>query len=180
MANRWRPLSPGEAAAVAAGGGLLVVHFWAPWNGIDWRFARDLAPLSEHFGGRAVFRSANVDDPEVQPLMGPCGVVNVPTVAGLFGGACVGRLVGVYPAHDLAVFVAAWVRRAPRAIDPRWRTADVVGVARGIAADGALDRLPILADALMDAGCANEGVLGLCRAAGPAGWWVVDLVLGRS
>jgi hypothetical protein len=34
------------------------------------------------------------------------------------------------------------------AIDPRWRTADVLGLVRRIAADGTLTRLPILADAL--------------------------------
>jgi hypothetical protein len=32
-------------------------------------------------------------------------------------------------------------------------------VARGIAADRAYHRLPILADALMDAGCAEEAIL---------------------
>jgi hypothetical protein len=55
----------------------------------------------------------------------------------------------------------------------------VLGLARGIAADGAPDRLPLLADALMDAGCHDEWVLAACR--GPAGgWWVVDLLLGRG
>jgi hypothetical protein len=39
----------------------------------------------------------------------------------------------------------------PPALDPRWRTADVVGVAQGIAETGAYDRLPLLADALLDA-----------------------------
>ena len=33
------------------------------------------------------------------------------------------------------------------AFDPRWRTADVLGVARGIYEDRAYDRLPLLADA---------------------------------
>ena len=87
-------------------------------------------------------------------------------------------LAPVRPAVDLATFVGAWVRRARPVIDPRWRTADVRGVARGIAADQALDRLPLLADALMDAGCEDDHVLAACRSAAPAGWWLVDLVLG--
>jgi hypothetical protein len=67
----------------------------------------------------------------------------------------------------------------PVEFDPRWRTADVMGLARAIYEDRAFDRLPLLADALMDAGCADEQVTGHCRAAGPhvRGCWVVDLVL---
>jgi hypothetical protein len=70
----------------------------------------------------------------------------------------------------------------PVAFDPRWRTADVLGLARGIYEDRAFDRLPLLADALMDAGCADEQVLGHCRSEGPhvRGCWVVDLVLGKE
>jgi hypothetical protein len=70
----------------------------------------------------------------------------------------------------------------PVAFDPRWRTADAVGLARGIYEDRAFDRLPLLADALMDAGCADEQVLSHCRSDGPhvRGCWVVDLVLSKE
>jgi hypothetical protein len=70
----------------------------------------------------------------------------------------------------------------PVAIDPRWRTADTVALARGIYEDRAFERLPLLADALMDAGCDDEQVIGHCRSGGPhvRGCWVVDLVLGRE
>jgi hypothetical protein len=43
--------------------------------------------------------------------------------------------------------------------------------------------MPILADALQDAGCDSEGVLGHCRdenATHLRGCWVVDLVLGEK
>ncbi len=42
--------------------------------------------------------------------------------------------------------------------------------------------MPILADALQDAGCDNEDILGHCRGSGPhvRGCWVVDLVLGKE
>jgi hypothetical protein len=70
----------------------------------------------------------------------------------------------------------------PMAFDPKWRTADVTGVARGIYDDRAFDRLPLLADALMDAGCGDDDILAHCRSSGPhvRGCWVVDLVLGRK
>ena len=68
------------------------------------------------------------------------------------------------------------------ASDRRWRTADVLGMARGIYEERAFDRLPILADALQDAGCADEQLLGHGRGPGPhvRGYWVVDLVLGKA
>src|SRR4051812_14159850 len=50
----------------------------------------------------------------------------------------------------------------PVAFDPRWRTADAVGLSAGIYEDRAFDRLPLLADALMDAGCDNDDILKHC------------------
>jgi hypothetical protein len=70
----------------------------------------------------------------------------------------------------------------PLAFDSRWRTADVLGLARGIYEDRAFERLSLLADALMDAGCDSEDTLSHCRGPGPhvRGCWVVDLVLGKE
>jgi hypothetical protein len=70
----------------------------------------------------------------------------------------------------------------PIALDPRWRSADVVGLARGIYDERAFDRMPLLADALMDAECDDEQVIGHCRSEGPhiRGCSVVDLVLGKE
>jgi len=68
------------------------------------------------------------------------------------------------------------------AIDPDWRTSDVVGLARAIYEDEAFDRMPILADALMGAGCTEEEVIRHCRGDAPhvRGCWVVDRVLGKG
>ena len=70
----------------------------------------------------------------------------------------------------------------PVAFDPRWRTEDTLGLARGIYHERAFARLPLLADALMDAGCDDDRLVGHCRWAGPhaRGCWVVDLVLGKQ
>jgi len=70
----------------------------------------------------------------------------------------------------------------PVTLDSAWRTSTVVQLAQGIYDDRAFDRLPILADALQDAGCDNEDILDHCRGSGPhaRGCWVVDLVLGKA
>jgi len=70
----------------------------------------------------------------------------------------------------------------PVTFRPAWRTATVTSLAEAIYADRAFDRLPILADALEDAGCTSAEVLEHCRGPGPhaRGCWVVDLVLGKS
>ena len=48
--------------------------------------------------------------------------------------------------------------------------------------DRAFDRLPVLADALQDAGCDNADILTHCRSGGEhvRGCWVLDLLLGKS
>jgi hypothetical protein len=70
----------------------------------------------------------------------------------------------------------------PVAFDPAWLTETVVGIARGIYEDRAFERMPILADALQEAGCENADILAHCREPGVhvRGCWVVDLVLGKA
>lgn len=70
----------------------------------------------------------------------------------------------------------------PTTFDPRWRTSTAVGLARAVYAEHAFDRLPILADALEEAGCDDEQVLRHCReaVAHARGCWVVDRVLGKG
>jgi hypothetical protein len=70
----------------------------------------------------------------------------------------------------------------PAGLDPAWRTPTVLALANGIYEDRAFDRLPILADALEDAGCDNADLLAHCRGEGEhvRGCWAVDLVLGKE
>ena len=70
----------------------------------------------------------------------------------------------------------------PVRLDSDWLTSTVVDLARGIYDERAFDRMPILADALQEAGCENTDILDHCRGTGPhvRGCWVVDLVLGKQ
>ncbi len=53
------------------------------------------------------------------------------------------------------------------AVDPAWLSETVLLLARGIAAENAFDRLPILADALEEAGCDHFGLLNHLRSNEP-------------
>jgi len=63
-----------------------------------------------------------------------------------------------------------------------WNDGTVVKLAEAIYEDRAFDRLPILADALEEAGCDDADILGHCRQPGEhvRGCWVIDLLLGKS
>jgi hypothetical protein len=70
----------------------------------------------------------------------------------------------------------------PVAFDPSWLTSDVRTLAEGIYQDRAFDRMPVLADALQDAGCDSDDILSHCRDPQQVhvrGCWVVDSVLGK-
>jgi hypothetical protein len=71
----------------------------------------------------------------------------------------------------------------PVTFSPEWRTDTAVSLARAMYEARDFSALPILADALQDAGCDDEDVLSHCRdtsATHVRGCWVVDRVLGNS
>ena len=73
----------------------------------------------------------------------------------------------------------------PVTVDPTWlawNDGAIRKLAQVIYDERAFDRLPLLADALEDAGCTNADILAHCRGTGPhvRGCWVVDLALGRN
>ena len=70
----------------------------------------------------------------------------------------------------------------PVTFSPAWRTATAVSLARRMSEARDFSAMPILADALQDAGCDSDEVLTHCRGPGPhvRGCWIVDLVLGKE
>jgi len=69
----------------------------------------------------------------------------------------------------------------PLTIESHWLTSTVLDLSNSIYAERQFERMPILGDALMDAGCDNEALLNHCVSKGPhfRGCWVVDLLLGK-
>jgi hypothetical protein len=73
----------------------------------------------------------------------------------------------------------------PVALNRRWLAwcfGTVPAIARHVYEERAFHDLPILADALEDAGCGDAAILDHCRGPGPhvRGCWVLDLLLGKT
>ncbi len=70
----------------------------------------------------------------------------------------------------------------PVTFSPSWHTSTAVALASQMYESRDFGPMPILADALQDAGCDDVQVLAHCRGDAPhvRGCWVVDLVLGKA
>ena len=71
----------------------------------------------------------------------------------------------------------------PATFDPARRTSTAVALAAQMYESRDFGAMPILADALQDAGCTSDDILSHCRdphATHVRGCWVVELVLGKS
>jgi hypothetical protein len=70
----------------------------------------------------------------------------------------------------------------PVTIDPAWRTPVVTAIAHTVYDERRVSDLPVLADALEDAGCSGSDLLAHLRGPGPhvRGCWALDKLLGRE
>lgn len=76
-----------------------------------------------------------------------------------------------------------WDHDAPVKFEPAWRTSEVRAIARGIHATSDYSAMPILADALQEAGCDSDDLLSHLRdtaATHVRGCWALELVLGYA
>ncbi|MCE9560804.1 MAG: hypothetical protein K8U57_01990 [Planctomycetes bacterium] len=70
----------------------------------------------------------------------------------------------------------------PVTLLPSWRTDTALALGRQRYESRDFSAMPILADALQDAGCDNTDILDHCRSDRPhvRGCWVIDLLLGKE
>ncbi|WP_227254551.1 hypothetical protein [Frigoriglobus tundricola] len=70
----------------------------------------------------------------------------------------------------------------PFAADPSWLAPSVTALVRQMYESWDFTAIPVLADALEDAGCGNDDILNHCRGPGPhvRGCWVVDALLNKE
>jgi hypothetical protein len=130
-----------------------------------------------------------VDLPEIDRAFGGASLAGHATMPDIlrFWGALCEKLDGIW-FHDPDCrlwspesFEREWGREdcddVPE-IEMDWLSDNVVALARTIRSEFAFDRLPILADALEEAGCTDETVLEHCRNEGNhgRGCWVTDQI----
>jgi hypothetical protein len=70
----------------------------------------------------------------------------------------------------------------PVAFSPTWRTSSVLALCQTIYTSNRFDLMPVLADALSEAGCQDATVLDHARGGGQhwRGCWLVDGLLNRE
>jgi hypothetical protein len=70
----------------------------------------------------------------------------------------------------------------PGSFDPAWQTPPALALARTAYEERHFEDLPLLADALEEAGCTDADLLAHLRSGGPhaRGCWPLDLVLGKT
>ncbi|CEF48419.1 unnamed protein product [uncultured bacterium] len=105
MTEGWRPgtvaLTVADVTDLIPNHKVVVVHFWARWNGVDRQFASVLDAIRPQFESRITFRSADVDDPELASSCRECEVVNVPALGCFVDGRRVKTIVGSRPTSVL-------------------------------------------------------------------------------
>ncbi|MCI0456543.1 MAG: hypothetical protein L0Z62_06140 [Gemmataceae bacterium] len=64
----------------------------------------------------------------------------------------------------------------------RWNDGTIPHMAQALYDDRRFEEMPLLADALEEAGCTDSDILSHCRGPGPhvRGCWVIDLLLGKE
>jgi hypothetical protein len=123
-----------------------------------------------------------------------CAAIEVASVGGDYLFDCTTRLID-YAAHARGNEAAEYAIQVdlvrdifgnpfrPPSFSLSWRTDTAVSLARQMYDSREFSAMPILADALQDAGCDNNDILAHCRDATQLhvrGCWVVDLVLGKT
>jgi hypothetical protein len=123
---------------------------------------------------------------EVMPTRDPLGGGAVQYVEAVAHPAALHAAETVAPMHRIHAFREIIPNPFLTPLIPKailaWNDGTVPKIAQGIYEERAFYRLPILHDALLDAGCDDEDILVHCRSAGPhvRGCWVIDLLLGKS
>jgi thioredoxin-like negative regulator of GroEL len=116
MAAHWQPGSPpvtgAEWASLIAAHPVVVVHFWAAWNGVDRRFDPTFRAVREEFAGRIEFRSADVEGPTLEGACRECQVVNVPALACFVRGRRVETILGARAPEELRARFGRLVQEA--------------------------------------------------------------------
>lgn len=112
----WRPTPPAvtghDLEVLIASPGLVAVHVWAPWNGVDRSFDAALAPLRAEFADLVAFRALDVDTIGASDVLARHGCTCVPWLGIWSRGRLLGHVAGYRPTRALRAALRAAVARA--------------------------------------------------------------------
>ncbi len=76
---------------------IVVIHFWAKWNGYDPVVGERLEALANEFGSRILFVACDIDNEDNFQICRDAGIMSVPAVAVFVKGKQTMRRIGVLP-----------------------------------------------------------------------------------
>ena len=114
------PVTSASIASVTGAHRVVVVHFWAAWNGADPPMDEQLSHIAVRLPFAAHFTSCNVDDPECVDLCKRCGLANIPYLAVFVDGELRPGIIGLHDADDIVSRLTDSVLK-PQLPRPRWR-----------------------------------------------------------
>lgn len=91
---------------------ILVVHFWAIWNGADPPMDEELSAVRPDYQGKICFRSCDTDKAENQQFCE--GFANVPAITCYMAGSRFKTLIGFRKAAHLRKILYAWLSAEAR------------------------------------------------------------------
>lgn len=102
----FRPSTPAVTgktyAKVLTEHSVVVIHFWADWNGVDVPMDASIRDIKTKIEGRIHFVSCDIDSPDNLDLCKRCNVVNIPFLAIFVDGHQKRGIMGLRPADELA------------------------------------------------------------------------------
>lgn len=195
--------SPPRATRVNYVGDVAIISFVSPnaFHGAQYSPQPEIAELLEHAWRKIVFDFSNIASVDTLSLG---WLLTLHRMIDMSGGKLVlhkvnnyilegiklcrlDRIFTIISAQDhgtICSVIRAGFGAESGAVEfsPQWRTGTAVAIARQMTETQDFTAMPILADALQDAGCDHAEILEHCRGCDshPDGCWVVDLVLDRK
>src|SRR5579862_5233533 len=112
----WSPLSPAVTAAelpqVLTTHSVVVLHFWAVWDGNDRLMDAKIQAVRPHYADRIVFYAMDVDLESNWPLLQHCQLLNIPAIACFIHGSWLETSIGLRTIEQMHATLQGWLETA--------------------------------------------------------------------
>jgi len=116
----WPPVTTETFTSLSADSPILIVHFWAVWNGYDRIMESRLNETKHRLPEPAQILSCNIDDADCFEFAKNSGVVNIPWLSVFVNGRIHGHICGLRAPDTLANELIAFIANEPIAPPRKW------------------------------------------------------------